>query len=61
MKSAVAPVASMASYPLRICGTSDRQAGSEGCRRGVGEKEVEEEEERNVTGCGNICQGNKRS
>lgn len=35
----------------------------EGGRRGVEEIEVEEEEEeRNVTGCGdNICQGNKRS
>lgn len=31
-----------------------------GRRRGV--EENEEEEERNVTGCGdNICQGNKRS
>lgn len=33
----------------------------EGGRRGVDEIKVEEEE-RNVTGCGdNICQGNKRS
>lgn len=33
-----------------------------GRRRGMEEKEVAEEEEKNVTGCGdNICQGNKRS
>lgn len=63
-QSAVLPVASMASYPLGICGTCDRQTGSEGCReeeRSGGEREEEKEEERNVTGGDNICQGNKRS
>lgn len=31
--SAVLAVASMASYPPEMCGTSDRHAGSEGCRK----------------------------
>lgn len=54
---AVLPAASMASYPLEICETSDRHTGREGC-----DEEVVEEEEKNVTGCGDIiCQGNKRS
>lgn len=62
--STVLPVASMASYPLGICGNSDRQCkdwGMEEEERCGREEVVVVEEERNVTGCGDICQGNKRS
>lgn len=61
--STVLPVASMASYPLGICGNSDRQCKDWGMEEEerCGREEVVVEEERNVTGCGDICQGNKRS